>query len=83
MSLNDKIREAEKVLKLAAEMSLLYYKEPLIITYSGGKDSDVMLDIALECLKADEFEVVHEVEKKNAGRAASIRVTKRKGGENG
>lgn len=27
------------------------------MTYSGGKDSDVMLQLALECMKPDEFEV--------------------------
>ena len=28
-------------------MSEQYYRKPLIITYSGGKDSDVLLDLAL------------------------------------
>ena len=59
MGLMDKIREAEEVLQLAAEMSELYYHKPLIITYSGGKDSDVMLDIALMCLKPSQIEVVN------------------------
>ena len=30
-------------IKAASEMSLSHYKQPLICTYSGGKDSDVML----------------------------------------
>lgn len=55
--LEDKIKEAEQVLRLAAEMSQTYYHKPLIICYSGGKDSDVMLDIAKKCLKPSEFEV--------------------------
>lgn len=55
----EKIAQAEEVLKLAAEMSELYYHKPLIITYSGGKDSDVMLDIALMCLKPEQIEVVN------------------------
>lgn len=57
--LDDKIREAQDTLKLAAELSLFYYGKPLIITYSGGKDSDVMLDIAKKCLKPNEFEVLN------------------------
>jgi phosphoadenosine phosphosulfate reductase len=57
--LSDKIRQAQEVLKLAAEMSETYYYKPLIIAYSGGKDSDVMLDIALTCLKPEQIEVVN------------------------
>lgn len=57
--LANKIKEAEQVLRLAAEMSLTYYQKPLIICYSGGKDSDVMLDITKKCLKPDEFEVLN------------------------
>ena len=33
-------------LKMASEMSLRLYKQPLVITYSGGKDSDVLLHLA-------------------------------------
>ena len=40
-------------------MSIIYYKEPLIITYSGGKDSDVLLALAEDCLNPDEFEVLN------------------------
>ena len=57
--LQEKIHEAEEVLKLAAEMSRTYYGKPLILCYSGGKDSDVMLDIAKKCLKSNEFEVLN------------------------
>lgn len=59
MTLDDKIKEAERTLKLGAEMSEYYYHKPLIICYSGGKDSDVMLDIAKKCLKPNEFEVLN------------------------
>ena len=59
MNLEDKIKEAERTLKLGAEMSEYYYHKPLIICYSGGKDSDVMLDIAKRCLKPNEFEVLN------------------------
>ena len=57
--LEDKIKEAEQTLRLAADLSRSYYQKPLIICYSGGKDSDVMLDIAKKCLKPDEFEVLN------------------------
>lgn len=33
-------------LKLASDMSLRLYKQPLVITYSGGKDSDTLLHLA-------------------------------------
>lgn len=59
LNYEDKIKEAQDVLRLAAEISRDYYQEPLIITYSGGKDSDVMLNIALECLSPDEMEVMN------------------------
>lgn len=59
MQLTDKIKEAEKTLRLAANMSRDYYHKPLIICYSGGKDSDVLLDIAINCLNPEEIEVVN------------------------
>ena len=40
-------------------MSKTYYGNPLIITYSGGKDSDVLLHLAESCLEKDDFEVLH------------------------
>lgn len=54
-----KIDKTIESLKLASEMSKEFYNAPLIITYSGGKDSDVLLDIARKCLKPNEFEVVN------------------------
>lgn len=54
-----KIKEAERTLRLAAEMSDYYYHKPLIICYSGGKDSDVLLDIAKKCLRPEQFEVLN------------------------
>lgn len=41
----DKEKNAIERIKLASEMSLKYYKKPLVCTYSGGKDSDVMLEL--------------------------------------
>ena len=40
-------------------MSETYYKNPLIVTYSGGKDSDVLLNLAESCLKPTQFEVLN------------------------
>lgn len=51
--------KAEEVLQLASEMSRAYYKQPLIIAYSGGKDSDVLLRVAMECLHKEDFEVIN------------------------
>lgn len=46
----ESLEEAEAVaidrIKTASEMSEYYYHKPLIITYSGGKDSDVILHLA-------------------------------------
>ena len=38
-------QKAVKRIKTASEMSLHHYGKPLICTYSGGKDSDVMLEL--------------------------------------
>ena len=57
--LKKKIEDSYEVLKLASEMSKEYYQKPLVITYSGGKDSDVLLQLARECLTADDFEVIN------------------------
>lgn len=42
----DKVDAAIERLKLASEMALKITKEPLVIAYSGGKDSDVLLALA-------------------------------------
>ena len=36
-------QKAIERLKMASETSLTHYKQPLMITYSGGKDSDTVL----------------------------------------
>lgn len=41
----DKEQKAIDRIKMASEMSLHYYGKPLVCTYSGGKDSDVMLEL--------------------------------------
>ena len=57
--LQGKIDESYKVLRLAAEMSQTYYEKPLILTYSGGKDSDVLVQLAIECLDMNDFEILN------------------------
>lgn len=44
----EKYDHSIEVLKLGAEISERYYDKPLLISYSGGKDSDVLLNLALE-----------------------------------
>lgn len=41
----DKEHKAIERIKMASEISLHYYGKPLVCTYSGGKDSDVMLEM--------------------------------------
>lgn len=55
--MSDLERKAIERLKLAAEMSETYYNAPLIVTTSGGKDSDVC--IALARAADINFEVQH------------------------
>lgn len=43
--MSDKESKAIDRIKMASEMSLRYYKKPLICTNSGGKDSDVMTEL--------------------------------------
>ena len=58
-NIQPQIDKSVEVLQLASEMSKAYYKKPLIIAYSGGKDSDVLLRIAMDCLPPTDFEVVN------------------------
>ena len=44
-------------LKRAAERSKRFYHQPLLVCYSGGKDSDAVLELAKE--SGIDFEVVH------------------------
>lgn len=59
LTYEQKIQRSIRTLKLAADMSKTYYGEPLIICYSGGKDSSVLLDLAEKNLSNDEFIVQH------------------------
>ena len=57
----DKVKTSKEILSLAAEMSEHYYHKPIVICYSGGKDSDVILRLAMETLRPDQFEVLHSI----------------------
>ena len=59
MTLEEKIIHAQNVLKVASKLSKTYYKKPLAVCYSGGKDSDVLLDIAIKTLAPEEFVVIN------------------------
>ncbi len=41
----DQEKKAIERIKMASEMSLHHYEKPLVCTYSGGKDSDVLLEL--------------------------------------
>lgn len=43
----DKFDDAIELFKMGARMSLRYQERPIVVTYSGGKDSDVLVEVAL------------------------------------
>lgn len=51
----DKFDEAIELFKMGSHMSLNYQERPIVVTYSGGKDSDVLLEVALA--SGEPFEV--------------------------
>ena len=53
----DLIEKAIERLKIGEQTSLMYYNKPLLICYSGGKDSDVLIELAK--IANINFEVVH------------------------
>ena len=55
--MSDKVDIAVKRMKEATEMSQALYEQPLVITYSGGKDSDTILKLAQ--IAKIPFEVLH------------------------
>lgn len=55
--MKEKIEKYLDVLQTAAKISKDFYEKPLILAYSGGKDSDVMLDLAIRAGIA--FEVLY------------------------
>lgn len=57
--MEEKVEQAKDAVLLAADMSKKYYQKPLIVVYSGGKDSDVLLHISEKYIKPDGFEVLN------------------------
>lgn len=57
--MSDLEQTAMERLRIASEMSLRLYKQPLVITYSGGKDSDVLLHLAGK--SGIPYEVLHSL----------------------
>ena len=55
----EKVARSVEQVKLAARMSERYYSKPLLICYSGGKDSDALLGIA--ALAGIDYEVMHSL----------------------
>ena len=53
----DKLDAAVKRLQSASEMSLYLYQKPLLLTYSGGKDSDACVEVAK--IAGIPFDAVH------------------------
>lgn len=53
----DKVDIAIMRLKEAEAMSEIYYNKPLLVCYSGGKDSDTILELAK--ISGINFEVQH------------------------
>lgn len=54
-----KVERSIEQIRLAAAMSERYYDQPLLVCYSGGKDSDALLGIAE--LSGIEFDVTHSL----------------------
>ena len=57
--MSDLEQTAIERLKAASDMSLRLFEKPLVITYSGGKDSDVLLHLAGK--SGIPFEVLHSL----------------------
>ena len=55
----DKEKIAIERIKMAAELSIAHYGKPLLVTTSGGKDSDICIELALR--SGVPFEVQHSL----------------------
>lgn len=54
-----KVGRSMEIVRLASEMSREFYSAPPLVAYSGGKDSDALVELFLE--SGVEFEVEHSV----------------------
>lgn len=50
---------AIEIIRTGAEISHRYYHKPLLVTYSGGKDSDVLVDLTIKSGADVEFSNNH------------------------
>lgn len=55
----EKVERSVAQMRLAAGMSERYYNKPLLVCYSGGKDSDALVELAI--MSGIDFEVQHSV----------------------
>lgn len=55
----DKEQKAIERIRMASDMSMKLYKQPLVVCYSGGKDSDVLLRLFQN--SGVPFEVLHNL----------------------
>ena len=57
----ERMDKSAEILRLASDMSQSFYKKPMVVCYSGGKDSDVLLDLCETYLDPDEYIVQHSL----------------------
>lgn len=55
----EKVQRSIEQMRLASDMSLRYYSKPILLCYSGGKDSDALVEIAR--MAGIPFEVQHSL----------------------